>query len=45
MKQDTPIQEGYVSFRGCRVWYRIVGDHEEPGSVWIRSRRAARARG
>ncbi len=33
MKQDTPIQEGYVSFRGCRVWYRIVGDHEEPGKL------------
>jgi proline-specific peptidase len=25
--------EGYVSFRDYRVWYRIVGDHEEPGKL------------
>jgi proline-specific peptidase len=25
--------EGYVSFRGHRTWYRVVGDREEPGRL------------
>ena len=26
-----PFKEGFISFRGYNVWYRIVGDHDEPG--------------
>jgi proline-specific peptidase len=28
-----PTQEGFVSFRGYDVWYRIVGDCEESGKL------------
>ena len=28
-----PTQEGYVAFRGYKIWYRIVGDHEAPGAL------------
>ena len=31
MITKLPTQEGYVSFHGYNVWYRIVGDREEPG--------------
>ena len=31
MITGIPMKEGKVPFRGHRVWYRIVGDHEEPG--------------
>lgn len=25
------IREGFVTFKGYKIWYRIVGDHEQPG--------------
>lgn len=28
-----PVQEGYVPFRGHRVWYRTVGQREAPGKL------------
>jgi hypothetical protein len=28
-----PAKEGFVSFRGYKVWYRIVGDREAPGKL------------
>jgi proline-specific peptidase len=31
MDKETPAEEGFISFRGYNVWYRIVGDREEPG--------------
>jgi proline-specific peptidase len=31
MNAEIPIKEGFVSFRGYHVWYRTVGDHDEPG--------------
>jgi L-proline amide hydrolase len=31
MKQEVIAQEGFVSYKGYKVWYRIVGDHEDPG--------------
>ena len=31
MNAQLPSQEGYISFRDLNVWYRIVGDAEEPG--------------
>lgn len=31
METAVPTKEGFVSFRGYSVWYRIVGDAEEPG--------------
>lgn len=31
MNMEMPAKEGFVSFRGYNVWYRIVGDREEPG--------------
>jgi len=31
METSVPTKEGFVSFRGYDVWYRIVGDTEEPG--------------
>ena len=31
MITKLPTKEGHISFRGYNVWYRIVGDHEEPG--------------
>ena len=33
MDTAIPIKEGLVSFRGYNVWYRIVGDHEDPGKL------------
>ena len=33
MNKDVPTQEGFVSFRGYKVWYRIVGDREAPGKL------------
>ena len=33
MNQEVPTQEGFVSFRGYKVWYRIVGDREAPGKL------------
>lgn len=27
----VPVKEGIVAFRGYQTWYKIVGDHEEPG--------------
>jgi L-proline amide hydrolase len=27
------VAEGFVSFRGYRTWYRVVGDGEEPGKL------------
>jgi proline-specific peptidase len=29
----TPAREGFVRFRGYKVWYRIVGEKEEPGKL------------
>jgi len=31
MNTEMPAKEGFVSFRGYNVWYRIVGDREAPG--------------
>lgn len=31
MNKDAPPNEGFVSFRGYKVWYRVVGDREAPG--------------
>ena len=33
MDTTIPIKEGFVSFRGHMVWYRIVGDREGPGKL------------
>ncbi len=33
MNKKIPAKEGFVSFRGYRVWYRIVGDLEKPGKL------------
>ena len=33
MNKEVPTQEGFVSFRGYKVWYRIVGDREAPGKL------------
>ena len=33
MDTEVPTQEGFVSFRGYNVWYRIVGDHDAPGQL------------
>ncbi len=33
MTQQLPAEEGRVSFRGHNVWYRIVGEPEEPGKL------------
>jgi proline-specific peptidase len=30
---ETVAEEGFVPFRGYNVWYRIVGDREEPGKA------------
>ena len=30
MDTAMPSKEGFIPFRGHKVWYRIVGDHEEP---------------
>ena len=31
MNAQLPTKEGFVPFRGYNIWYRIVGDREEPG--------------
>ena len=31
MKQELATREGFISFRGHDIWYRIVGDNEAPG--------------
>jgi len=33
MNNQLPTKEGYVSFCGYRVWYRIVGEGESPGKL------------
>lgn len=33
MSADRPIQEGFVSFREYKIWYRIVGGRETPGKL------------
>jgi proline-specific peptidase len=33
MNAVIPFQEGFISFRGYNVWYRIVGDHDAPGKL------------
>jgi proline-specific peptidase len=33
MNTDMPAKEGFVSFRGHKVWYRVVGDREAPGKL------------
>lgn len=33
MAESTPAQEGFVPFRGYKVWYRIVGEGEAPGKL------------
>lgn len=33
MTTAHPVVEGYIPFRGFRVWYRIVGEAEEPGKL------------
>jgi pimeloyl-ACP methyl ester carboxylesterase len=30
---ETPANEGFIPFRGCKTWYRIVGDREGPGRL------------
>lgn len=33
MDSDIPVQEGFVPFRGYKVWYRTVGERDEPGKL------------
>jgi len=33
MDASMPSTEGYIPFRGYNVWYRMVGDREEPGKL------------
>jgi proline-specific peptidase len=33
MDTAMPAQEGFVSFQGYNVWYRTVGDRDEPGKL------------
>jgi L-proline amide hydrolase len=33
MATDIPAKEGFVSFRGYQVWYRIVGERDAPGKL------------
>jgi proline-specific peptidase len=33
MDTAMPTQEGFVSFHGYNVWYRTVGDRDEPGKL------------
>lgn len=35
MNTEIPVKEGFCSFRGYNVWYRIVGEHELPGKLPI----------
>jgi len=30
MPSTTPVSEGFVPFRGFRIWYRVVGDLAQP---------------
>lgn len=30
---EFPVNEGFISFRGYKVWYRIVGEREAPGKL------------
>ena len=31
--EATASQEGFIGFRGYKVWYRVVGEGEEPGKL------------
>lgn len=31
MNTEMPVKEGFVSFHSFKTWYRIVGDHDDPG--------------
>ena len=33
MSTPVPTEEGYVPFRGYRIWYRVVGSAAEPGKL------------
>src|SRR5579875_1462111 len=33
MSEAFPTTEGYIASHGYRVWYRVVGDHEESGKL------------
>jgi len=33
MNTDLPAKEGFITFRGYNVWYRVVGDREAPGKL------------
>ena len=33
MNTEMPAQENFVTFRGYKVWYRIVGNREVPGKL------------
>jgi hypothetical protein len=33
MDRSIPFTEGFIPFRGYNVWYRMVGDREEPGKL------------
>ena len=33
MNKEVATKEGFVSFRGYNVWYRIVGDRDMPGKL------------
>ncbi len=33
MDTEALAEEGFVSFRGYDIWYRIVGEREEPGKL------------
>jgi L-proline amide hydrolase len=33
MENSFPIQDGTIEFRGYKVWYRIVGEEEQPGKL------------
>ena len=33
LRTEVPTNEGFVSFRGYKVWYRVVGDHETEGKL------------
>ncbi len=33
MTNTQPVQEGRIPFHGYHTWYRVVGDHEEPGKL------------
>jgi L-proline amide hydrolase len=33
MNTNMPAEEGFVSFRDYKVWYRVVGEREAPGKL------------